>query len=104
MSIRAKKWKRTRLKTLLHHSSSCWLCGLPTKYKHPVEALKATVDHIVPKSHGGINFLDNLMLAHQFCNHFRGNSTPPPERDVFLERLRMKGYLDFLLAPETVCE
>lgn len=98
------KQRRNKLKTLLRISSNCWLCGLPTQYRHPVEALKATVDHVVPKSHGGINFLDNLMPAHQLCNHYRGNSTPPPEQDTFREYLEKRGYLKFLLEPETVCE
>jgi 5-methylcytosine-specific restriction endonuclease McrA len=32
-----------------------------------------TFDHIVPRSAGGLSDLANLRLAHQHCNHARGN-------------------------------
>lgn len=40
-----------------------------------------TFDHIVPRSLGGGNTLDNLRLAHQVCNRRRGNDPIPVEEE-----------------------
>lgn len=42
----------------------CHICGLPGA---------ATVDHLVPRSLGGSNDLENLAPAHASCNYSRGN-------------------------------
>ena len=36
----------------------------------------ATIDHLVPVSHGGTNDPANLALAHRFCNTSRHNTGP----------------------------
>lgn len=49
----------------------CWLCGGwcgPPTIEHP---LMATVDHIVPFSHGGPTEVGNLKCAHKVCNGWR---------------------------------
>ncbi|MBL8618792.1 MAG: HNH endonuclease [Deltaproteobacteria bacterium] len=48
----------------------------------------ATVDHLVPQSHGGDDHHDNLLPAHLGCNASRG--TQP----VAVTRFRMAGALD----------
>lgn len=45
---------------------TCHLCGLPGA---------TTADHIVPRSKGGTNELENLAPAHSGCNTRRGNKT-----------------------------
>lgn len=40
----------------------------------------ATVDHLVPQSHGGDDDLDNLMIAHHGCNASRGTRDPEEAR------------------------
>lgn len=40
----------------------------------PVSKNRATRDHIVPKSFGGINSVSNYVLACSECNETRGNS------------------------------
>ena len=34
---------------------------------------RATLDHIVPRSKGGADTLENLQLAHAHCNKVKGN-------------------------------
>ena len=43
-----------------------------------------TVDHIVPKSRGGTDHIDNLQLLCNFCNSKKGNRT----QEVFLADIR----------------
>lgn len=50
----------------------CSLCKEPMPYK------KASIDHVIPRSRGGNNSLDNLKLAHRDCNSRKGNSMPSP--------------------------
>ncbi|WP_434424158.1 HNH endonuclease [Nannocystis pusilla] len=36
----------------------------------------ASVDHLIPQSHGGGHYYDNLRIAHQGCNSRRGTRDP----------------------------
>lgn len=57
--------------TLETYGSICHLCGLPGA---------DSSDHLVPRSLGGSDSLDNLRPAHRRCNSSRGNkllSTSP---------------------------
>lgn len=48
----------------------CWLCdGRVGRHQ------EWTLDHVVPKSHGGLDLLDNLSLAHEWCNSRRESRT-----------------------------
>jgi hypothetical protein len=54
----------------------CALCGLPIPIQivsmdHP---LMGTVEHLIPKSRGGQNRLDNRVAAHRYCNARKGRS------------------------------
>jgi 5-methylcytosine-specific restriction endonuclease McrA len=53
-------------KTLQQH---CWMCGLAISYG------SATVDHLLPKSKGGMNTQSNFRLACKPCNTARANRT-----------------------------
>ncbi|MGB3329173.1 MAG: HNH endonuclease [Thermomicrobiales bacterium] len=44
----------------------CWYCGKQLQYR------KRTLDHIVPRQHGGTNSLDNLVIACHRCNQAKG--------------------------------
>lgn len=52
--------------TLSEYGDVCHLCGISGA---------TTADHIVPRSHGGSDALDNLRPAHASCNYSRGNKT-----------------------------
>jgi 5-methylcytosine-specific restriction endonuclease McrA len=57
------------------HGDACHICGVEMKFhKKRRSPLKASVDHLLPKSRGGTNAQLNLLLAHQMCNHVRGNA------------------------------
>ena len=56
----------------------CVLCG------QPIASLEeATVDHRLPSSQGGPDFLGNLQLAHKPCNEAKGNSLPEQYQPFF---------------------
>jgi 5-methylcytosine-specific restriction endonuclease McrA len=63
--------KRRRLAE--RDGAQCWLCKGPFELKGP---LKATIDHIIPRSLGGTDRMDNLKLAHRLCNRKRGSEDP----------------------------
>lgn len=54
--------------------TDCMLChelvDLDLKFPHPKSF---SVDHVVPRSHGGANELENYRLTHLGCNSRRGN-------------------------------
>jgi len=52
----------------------CSQCGGPIDpaLKHPRNK-RASVDHVVPVSRGGMNVLENLALTHLGCNSQKGN-------------------------------
>ncbi|PAJ70929.1 MULTISPECIES: HNH endonuclease [Corynebacterium] len=52
------------LATLERYGSTCHLCGREGA---------TTADHVIPRSHGGPDTLDNLRPAHSRCNSARGN-------------------------------
>ncbi|MBD2097328.1 HNH endonuclease [Trichocoleus sp. FACHB-591] len=70
MSSKKQLSKKDQLIAL--YESCCWWCGccLPPK--------KLTREHLIPRSRGGSNSLENLRLACFQCNNSRGNSLYPP--------------------------
>ncbi len=47
---------------------TCYCCGKPLIFE------EATLEHIIPLSKGGSNYLDNLSLSHYECNNEKGNN------------------------------
>ena len=74
MTPEQKRVKKAKL--VAFYGSCCWHC----KDLFPIEEL--TLDHVIPKSKGGSNSLENLWLACFPCNNSRGNS-PYPHRRSF---------------------
>ncbi len=65
---------RARLRYYANRGSDCHLCGLPIpewliNRNHP---LVKTLDHIIPRSLGGLGRAFNKKPAHACCNHWRG--------------------------------
>ncbi|WP_442938034.1 HNH endonuclease [Nostoc sp.] len=70
MNTRQKRNKKQQLLDL--YGSECWWCrqNLLTEY--------LTIDHLLPKSRGGSDSLENLRFSCFSCNNSRGNSLYPP--------------------------
>lgn len=64
--------RRRKLKLIAIFGRWCHICGKPIGKRSVV-----SVDHIIPKSEGGTNDIENLRPAHRGCNSKRGN-TPWP--------------------------
>lgn len=62
-------------KIILATQSVCGICGKPVdkSLKYP-DPMSPTVDHIIPVAkHGDPVSLDNLQLAHRYCNRMKSD-------------------------------
>lgn len=75
-----KKARREALRR--RDGDNCWQCGQPMRFGAPHNVGKAaTIEHRVPKAHGGTDDLENLVLCHVGCNrHLGANSAQQKER------------------------
>ena len=67
-------WEHNR-KIILASQSICGICGKPVNksLKYP-DPMSPTVDHIIPVSQNGHpTDLDNLQLAHRYCNRMKSD-------------------------------
>lgn len=64
-NIHGRKWREMREQVFAIYGKQCHYCG----YEDPV----MTVDHILPRSRGGDNSLENLIPACRKCNYSRGD-------------------------------
>ena len=68
-------------KIILSTQSVCGICGKPVdkSLRYP-DPMSPTVDHIIPVSkHGDPISLDNLQLAHRYCNRMKSDKLPQEE-------------------------
>lgn len=58
----------------------CYLCGRPLLWRHNSHPLEdrwwATVDHILPRSRGGLTEPSNTAMAHKGCNETKEARMP----------------------------
>lgn len=65
-------------KIILATQSVCGICGKPVdkSLRYP-DPMSPTVDHIIPVSRNGDpTSLDNLQLAHRYCNRMKSDKLP----------------------------
>jgi len=73
-------WEHNK-KIILATQSVCGICGKPVdkSLKYP-DPMSPTVDHIIPVSRNGDpTSLDNLQLAHRYCNRMKSDHLPTNE-------------------------
>jgi len=70
----------TRDGLLLRDGEGCWFCGKSM-------GDDSTIEHLVPRSKGGVNHSDNYVLAHRKCNSDAANM-PLVEKLAMRQRLR----------------
>lgn len=72
--VNARVWRRLIPDLIKRDGTDCGICGddidSDLKFPHP---RSLTVDHVLPRSLGGLDSLDNLRLAHALCNSTRQN-------------------------------
>lgn len=76
MNLKKRKKRTHNFYMLLEQQDGriCHLCGhsISSRAKKG-SPLRITLDHVIPKSQGGPDILENLKLAHRVCNERRGN-------------------------------
>jgi len=79
------KWRWQRVTKLMARDGlSCTICKEPLDrhIKDVFSEMYITFDHIIPRSEGGLDHIDNLRLAHQGCNRRRGCDPILPESEA----------------------
>lgn len=70
-----------RARVITRWGTVCWLCHKPidlnVEHPHPDSF---TIDHVLPRAHGGGDDVRNLRPAHRRCNNARGHSHRPVGR------------------------
>lgn len=75
LGTRSQRHMRRRVEVYTRDDWTCWLCGGPTSRAWSLtDPLSPTLDHVLPRSLGGDDSLDNLATAHFVCNTNRGAS------------------------------
>lgn len=70
------KWMSKVKKRLFENHQCCHWCQTPLTLE------TATIDHLVPLSRGGSNYLNNLVLSCRPCNAQKGSlAAPPPSEE-----------------------
>lgn len=82
VSYRKARWLRVTT-IMARDGVNCAICDGPLDrhLRVPGHALYITFDHIVPRSRGGSDRIENLRLAHHACNQARGNDPLIEEDD-----------------------
>lgn len=67
-----KKISGMKLRLLKRDGPNCYSChGEMDFFARNDDPWRASIDHIIPKSKGGSDKIDNLRLAHSLCNELR---------------------------------
>jgi 5-methylcytosine-specific restriction endonuclease McrA len=70
---RTPEGKRARIAELIARDGpACWLCSRPIAKDSKKPGRRASLEHLVARSRGGGDTLDNLVLCHASCNTHLG--------------------------------
>lgn len=83
-----EEWRRARCHRLWEEQQGfCFYCGtamaapLTQRVRHRKRQDAATIDHVVPRAHGGATEWPNEVAACRACNAAKGDC-PPSELDI----------------------
>jgi len=76
--IRKNNKKYLRIKLIMRDGNSCAYCGTENK--------SLEIDHIIPKSKGGVNDINNLVLSCRDCNSKKDDKLPHEIEDIELRQ------------------
>lgn len=75
-------WHKHHVRELLWEAQDglCLCCEtrLQSRYRHPRDGDRDTIDHVYPKGPGGNDKLGNLALMHHKCNAKKAQRPPTP--------------------------
>jgi HNH endonuclease len=82
-------WRNKRKRIRQRDGDDCWLCKKPIDFTLENDhAMRASLDHYVPRKWGGSNRAENLRLAHQHCNvsreHYRPETMEFTDEEIYL--------------------
>jgi 5-methylcytosine-specific restriction endonuclease McrA len=74
--------RKRRNALYVYQSAYCFWCGEHTNNKD------ATLDEIIPRSHGGRQNWGNIVMACRACNEARADTCPT---EVVIEQVKLRG-------------
>jgi 5-methylcytosine-specific restriction endonuclease McrA len=84
----------TRHGVIMRDKETCQYCGVATT------RAQLTIDHVVPRAHGGTTEWHNVVAACRSCNHRKGGRTPTEASMPLLSVPRQPTYIAFALLNE----
>lgn len=72
--VRDRPWRYRAERIFERDHYTCWICGEATSQGwNEGDYLSPSIDHVVPRSHGGDDHEGNLRTSHWICNTIRGD-------------------------------
>jgi 5-methylcytosine-specific restriction endonuclease McrA len=84
----------SRRGVLARDRETCQYCGIQPGRSH------LTVDHVLPRSRGGLTTWDNVVAACRDCNHRKGGRTPEEANMELMTVPRQPQFVAFALLGE----
>lgn len=79
---------------LLHQDRVCALCGKDiapqSQMKLIPQVRRASIDHVVPRSLGGVDKMGNMLASHSKCNGIKGDRMPNGCEMVWLQAVNAR--------------
>lgn len=72
MALSSERKRAIRKKKFAEQKGLCCWCGEKLDLRSTDKHRRATLEHLRPRAHGGTNRMENLALAHSWCNLLRG--------------------------------
>ena len=86
--IPRKRIELNRRNILRRDNHKCQYCG--------TRKVSLTIDHIIPKRHGGLDTWENLVCACVKCNNKKGSKTPEQANMILRKKPKRPHYLFFM--------